>query len=111
MKIVKPYLLLFPAVILLGACTLNQVAVVTPAAGKENVGTHCYSADDVQGHYLTAVPVMRAGMIDPPEAKATHTPGCGAVKFQVAADGKPFNVTVIREYPDGYGFGDAVADG
>jgi hypothetical protein len=70
----------------------------------------CYSAEDAQFHYHSTPPVVMAGIVPSPQAKSEKMSGCAAVKFQIDAKGKANNITVIREYPEGYGYGQAVSD-
>ncbi|MBV9784252.1 MAG: energy transducer TonB [Acidisphaera sp.] len=42
----------------------------------------------------------------PARALAEHVSGCAGVRFRIASDGSPHDITVMAEYPAGYGFGD-----
>lgn len=40
------------------------------------------------------------------KARDAHVSGCASVGFQIDGNGNPYNITVVKEAPKGYGFGD-----
>ncbi len=54
-------------------------------------------------------PVSSAPVPMPPRALAEHVNGCAGVRFRLAPDGSPTDMTVMAEYPAGYGFGDTAS--
>jgi hypothetical protein len=98
----------------LTACAQRQVIVAVPvdsaALNNAAVAKQCVSPEDKQTTYFTAQSVVSAGMVAPPHASAEHRSGCAAVKFQLTPDGKATNVAILREYPQGYGYGQALAE-
>ncbi|HTZ69543.1 MAG TPA: energy transducer TonB [Acetobacteraceae bacterium] len=51
---------------------------------------------------LTSFPV-----VTPARAKIEHITGCAGVRFRIGPDGHAQDITLMAEYPLGYGFGDA----
>jgi|GEM_PF-6978452 hypothetical protein len=49
--------------------------------------------------------VSSASVPMPPRAMAEHVNGCAGVRFRLAPDGSPTDITVMAEYPAGFGFG------
>jgi hypothetical protein len=43
-----------------------------------------------------------------PEAIAANIHGCAGVRFRIGPDGVPQDVSVLTEYPVGYGLGDSI---
>jgi hypothetical protein len=52
-------------------------------------------------------PVAHALTAAAPDSAHPITEACGAIRFFVAADGTVQNITVLAEYPQGIGLGDA----
>lgn len=52
-------------------------------------------------------PVDFTQLYAPPLAAQAHVSGCGGVKFRIGPDGAATDITVVVEYPLGYGFADA----
>ncbi len=111
MKILKFPIIAVLAVGLLNGCTIVNMPVMAPRPSVSAEAAHkCYSPDDATAGYHTAREEVRAGAVMPPAAKSEIIAGCAAVKFQIRDDGKAYNITILREVPAGYGFGNAVSD-
>jgi hypothetical protein len=54
-------------------------------------------------HLDHAVSGTRVAM--PARAMAEHVNGCAGVRFRLSPDGTPRDITLMAEYPTGYGFG------
>ena len=50
-------------------------------------------------------PVYNPVMTLPEKATAEHVNGCAGVRFRLGPDGVPQDITLVTEYPLGYGFG------
>ncbi len=52
-------------------------------------------------------PIANAAVPVPPRAQAEHVAGCAGLRFRIGQDGIATDVTLVAEYPLGYGFGEA----
>jgi hypothetical protein len=52
-------------------------------------------------------PISDPAVPIPPRALAEHVRGCAGFKFRIGPSGVPQDITLMAEYPVGYGFGDA----
>ncbi len=52
-------------------------------------------------------PIGGESVSAPPRAQAAHVAGCAGMRFRIGPDGVPTDVTLVAEYPIGYGFGEA----
>jgi hypothetical protein len=52
-------------------------------------------------------PVSDPAVPLPPRALAEHVRGCAGLRFRIGPAGAPQDITLVAEYPVGYGFGDA----
>ena len=55
-------------------------------------------------------PIYNPEMALPDRALAAHVNGCAGVRFRLGEDGVPRDVTLVTEYPLGYGFGQRALD-
>ncbi len=53
-------------------------------------------------------PISTQSVDKPLRALAEHVSGCGGVRFRIGPNGEPEDVSVMAEYPLGYGFGETV---
>jgi hypothetical protein len=84
------------------------VVILAPQTGPAFIS--CWIPADAQKHYATPRDPNWALMAAPAIAQAQHVSGCAAVAFQITRDGKATNISVLREFPPGYGYGTAVSD-
>ncbi len=69
------------------------------------------SAPAGTGPFEKLPPAVRGGHVPTLErANAEHVAGCAGVRFRIGADGRARDITVMADYPVGYGFGQAGAD-
>ena len=55
-------------------------------------------------------PIYNPPLTLPDRALAEHVAGCAGVRFRLGADGVPQELTLMTEYPLGYGFGQRAMD-
>jgi TonB family protein len=89
-------------------CTTNTVVMVVPQANRPMMT--CWIPDDAAKHYLIPHDTARVDAVAPEAARQKHVAGCAAVTFQLNREGKATNVSVLREFPPGYGYGEAVSE-
>ncbi len=95
----------------LSGCTTNNLVVMAPPRAATMVTTiSCWVPADKEQHYQAAHETTPLGVVSSAAAKAASLSGCAAVAFQLTHDGKARNITVLREFPIGYGYGTAVSE-
>ncbi len=51
-------------------------------------------------------PVYSANTPMPSRAMAEHVNGCAGIRFRLNPDGTPTDISIVADYPAGYGFGE-----
>lgn len=96
------------SVLALAGCTTNNVVMVVPQPAPTAQIT-CWVPEDAAKHYLVAHETAGINAVASLVARDKHVGGCAAVVFQLTRDGKATNISVLREFPPDYGYGEAVS--
>jgi hypothetical protein len=93
----------------LSGCTTNNYIGAAPRVVL-NTGPSCWLPTDRDQHYLESRSTIPIHPIAPSLAATNHLSGCAAVIFHLTPDGKARDIQLLREYPVGYGYGNAISD-
>ena len=93
-----------------GAFTAVQPAPVAaaPARPVQVAASPCLPPAGTGPFQKMPHPISTQSVNKPLRALAEHVSGCGGVRFRIGPYGEPEDVTVMAEYPLGYGFGETV---
>jgi hypothetical protein len=92
----------------LSGCTRNTVVFLVPQVNPAPIS--CWTPADAQKHYLVPREMTPVQPVASAIAQAQHVSGCAAAVFQLTRDGKATNISILREFPPSYGYGEAVSD-
>ena len=100
--------LVFSALLALAGCTRNTVIVVAPpAVPRPTVNPACALPATAPRIAHTGPALIVRNPETPPAAVQAKVAGCAGVLYRLTADGEPYDLQVITESPQGYGYGDA----
>lgn len=89
----------------------NGMVVAPPPPRRTTViPSPCQSPPGTGPYEHLSKPMQAASVPMPPRALAEHVRGCAGIRFRIGPDGVPQDITVVADYPAGYGFGEAASD-
>jgi len=97
-------------VVLEQASAGSVAAAGAPAAPTRPAPTHgspC-AAPAGTGPFEHVPPPLSSDKVQmPPRAVAEHVRGCAGIRFRIGPDGMPQDISILADYPYGYGFGES----
>lgn len=87
---------------ILAGCTTNNVIIVAPGAQAR---VACPLPPNSPAVKPPGMPVIQTNPVWPPQAMASHVPGCAGVLFRLSPEGLPIEQRIVVENPPNFGFG------